>query len=59
MTGHHEVRRWEAPARHQTMTLPEGWKPFAVLENKIGGFDVVCRKWVRDEKTKEKKEPST
>jgi hypothetical protein len=59
MTGHHEVRRWKMPKRNQIMTLPSGWKPFAITPSLDGyGFDVVCRKWVRDEKTT-KEEPST
>jgi hypothetical protein len=59
MTGHHEVRRWELPYwEGQIMTLPPGWKPFAVIKSPKGeGYEVVCRKWVRDEKTKAK-EPS-
>jgi hypothetical protein len=39
------------------MTLPAGWKPFAIIRSR-DGTDVVCRKWVRDEE-KKAKEPST
>jgi hypothetical protein len=60
MTGHHEVRRWKAPSIGQIMTLPENWKPFAVVLLPTGEINVVCRKWVRDIETpKTTKEPST
>jgi hypothetical protein len=57
MTGHHEVRVFELGKG--ITTLPSGWKPFAVWNTyPYEGLAVVCRKWVRDEKTT-KEEPST
>lgn len=51
MRGHHEVRVFRIIAREgHTHRLPDGWKPFAYGEDFAGSF-VVCRRWVRDEKS--------
>jgi hypothetical protein len=56
MSGHHEVRVWKIPNGSKILTLPDNWKPFAVFDAGRYGTQVVCRKWVRDETKKEKKE---
>lgn len=49
MTGHHEVRLFELQSMTEGVTLPSGWKPFAVIKDPTRAF-IVARKWVRDEK---------
>jgi hypothetical protein len=56
MNGHHEVKVVAMPLRGDAF-MPSNWKPFAAFHNN-GVTYLVCRKWVRDEKTT-KEEPST
>jgi hypothetical protein len=57
MSGHHDVRTFELRG-DKIVTLPDNWKPFTVIQVGTVVY-VVCRKWVRNEKTQEKEEPST
>ncbi len=43
--GHHDVRAFVLPLTGATLTLQDGWKPFAYQD----GY-VICRKYVRNEK---------
>jgi hypothetical protein len=57
MSGHHDVRVFRLRPEADILSLPDNWKPFAIVAT-VRGPAVVCRKWVRDEKTT-KEEPST
>jgi hypothetical protein len=55
VTGYHEVKVfYVVPSQIDTLTLPEGWKPFSVIHEWDGSglIGIVCRKWHRAEPTK-------
>jgi hypothetical protein len=48
VTGYHEVRVFTVKNAFLAKALPDGWKPFAVLNPQSGAdIHVVCRRWVR------------
>lgn len=43
------VRTFELSPHGTELTLPEGWKPFAVTSDRYGSPLLVARKWERVE----------
>ena len=50
MTGHHVVKTFLVRINAE-IELPEGWKPFAVIDGRSGHYFVIARKWRRADET--------